>query len=799
MINMIRNIFGQREEQDRTTVLVIGGMHCAACVSRVDKALRSRDGVETAGVNLLTRLATVRHTHQVQPQGLIEAVAAVGYQATLACPSGNSHTRVAFGDTMEVIASRKSRFVIGAILTILILIIDQTAISKKLFFLFILATPVQLTVGWDYYRGFFHALKKWSFNLDSLVVLGSTAAYLQGTLCLLSDVSGDSELMKDPQFHTAAMILTIVSLGKWLEARARESTSQLWCSLVEMAPKNACVLRDGREQIIPAGVVAVGDIVVVRSGEKIPVDGEVVDGITEVNEALLTGENRLVPKVKGDRVIVASINGSGLIRVRAVGVGPNSTLGQIAFLVTKAHERKARVEQMADRVSAILVPVTVVIALLAFVVWYFGPVALQSLVAHGGLERLRDSWLNFLFLEPTVSNALRPAIAVLVVACPCALGLATPTAIIVATGLGARRGILIKGGEALEAAARITDVVFDKTGTLTDGSFRAQEVLLAPGVDREELLALAGSLEACSEHALAKGVVKEAKKSTLQLRKVDNFEPLPGRGLKGSVSKRSYLLGSRSLIMERGYKLKGDFGQRVDTAEAAGLTLIFLAEEGSNLIGAIAMMDRIKETTATAITELQAQGINVHLLSGDNPAAAQAVGRHCGIKDKHIHALLRSEEKVDFIRQLRGKGRCVAAVGDGVNDAPTLAAADVGFALGSGANIAIESGEIVLVSPDTRGVSRAIQLSRATSRIIHWNLVWAFGFNLIMIPMAFFDRLNPALGVTTMAISSFLVVLNSLRLIYARLDNITLPPTIAEKVAAVVKNISRRLLTLLKK
>ena len=788
----------RREREDRTTVLVIGGMHCAACVSRVEKALRSREGVETAGVNLLTRLATVRHASAIRPSELVAAVAAVGYQATLASPSPDAHARLSFGDTMDAIASRKSRFISGAGFTLLLLLVNQFYTANdvsKVLLLFLLATPVQITVGWDYYRGCIHALKRWSLNLDSLVVLGSSAAYLQGFLCFIGQVSGDRDLMGEPpQFHVAAVILTVVSLGKWLEARARESTSQLWSSLVEMTPREACVLRDGREQVIPAGVVAVGDIVLVRPGEKIPVDGEVVDGNTEVNEALITGESRPVPKVKGDRVITASVNGSGFIRVRALGVGADSTIAQIARMVSDAQERKVRFEQMADRASAMIVPGMLAIAAAAFVCWYFGPVAVQGLISRGWVSRgwfESSGWLSFLLREAAVSTALRPTIAVLALACPCAVGLATPAAVIVATGLGARRGILIKGGEALEAAARITDVVFDKTGTLTDGSFAAQEVFTAPGMEREELLTLAGSLEACSEHALAKGVVKEAKKSTLQLRKVDDFEPLPGRGLKGAVGKKNYLLGSRRLLEERGLRLSGEFARRVDAAEGAGCTLIFLAEESrssasvdrekqSTVVGAIAMVDRVKESAAPSIAELRAQGMRVHLLSGDNPRAAQAVGRRCGLEDDEVHALMRPEDKVDFARQLRSQGRRVAIVGDGINDAPALAAADVGFALGRGTDMAVESGQIVIVSSDVRGVARAIRLAREASRIIRLNLICAFAFNPIVIPMAFLSLRDPVVvagfsapvvAAWGMVISSVFVVANSLRLTYTRLDD----------------------------
>lgn len=791
---------GRLEREDRTTVLVVGGMHCAACVHRVEKALRSREGVETAGVNLLTRLATVRHAFTVSPHELVQAVADVGYQATLASPGPDAHHGLSFGDTMEAIASRRSRFVAGAAFTVLILLINQLWAANdvtKVLFLFLLATPVQITVGWDYYRGCIHALRRWSLNLDSLVVLGSTAAYLQGVLCFLGHVSNDSDLMADtPQFHVAAVILTVVSLGKWLEARARESTSQLWGSLVEMTPREACVLRDGREQVIPAGVVAVGDIVLVRPGDKIPVDGEVVDGNTEVNESFITGENRPVPKVKGDRVIAASVNGSGLIRVRAMGVGADSTIAHLARLVSDAQERKAQVGQMADRASAILVPASVAIAAAAFVCWYCGPVAVQGLISRGWVARTwleGSGWFSFLLLQASFWTALRPAIAVLTVACPCAVGLATPAAVIVATGLGARRGILIKGGEALEAAARITDVVFDKTGTLTDGSFAAQDVITAPGMDREELLALAGSLEACSEHALARGVVKEAKKTTMQLRKVDNFEPLPGRGLRGTVGRKGYLLGSRFLLTERRLELQGELAARVDAAEAAGCTLVFLAEEPppapaaeggkeGRVLGAIALTDRDKESAAPAIAELRAQGLRVHLLSGDNPRAAQAVGRRCGLRDEEIHALMRPEDKVDFTRQLRSEGRCVATLGDGISDAPALAAADVGFAIGRGTDVAVESGQIVLVSSDVRGVARTVRLARQASRIIRWNLICAFAFNPLMIPLAFVNRPDPALAAWGMVISSVFVVANSLRLVHVRLDEMSLaagPPPAA--------------------
>ena len=799
-LGTVTKFMGGRECEERTSILVLGGMHSAACVGRVEQALRAVPGVETAGVNLLTRLATVRHSNTVDSHDLLAAVDALGYHASLASPTPGVRSGVTLGESIDVIASRKSRFVAGALLTLLILLVDQGWSSTNLYklaILFSLATPVQIIVGWDYYRGFFRALRNCTFTMDSLVVLGSTAAYVQGFLCFFAEVSSDHEFMTNPQFHTAAIILTVVSLGKWLEARARESTSLLWGNLDELAPKEACVVRDGREQIVPAGVVAIGDIVIVRPGDKIPVDGEIVDGQTEVNEAPITGEAKPVTKVKGDRVIVASVNGSGFIRIRAIGVGANTTLAQIARMVTDAQDRKARIEQMADKVCSVLVPLTVAIAMFAFVGWYFGPVTVKGLYNRGLLphwfqEYRFGGWLSFLFRESSLSLALRPAIAVLVVACPCALGLATPTAVLVATGLGARRGLLFKGGEAIEAAACITDVVFDKTGVLTDGSFKAQEVLTAPGVERDELLTIAGSLEACSEHALARGVIREVKKGSLQLRKVERFEALPGRGLRGTVQHKSYLLGSRALISERGFDLAGPLAQRADAAESGGATLIFLAEEGlpsapsptrekrseegGKLLGAIALTDRVKSSAHEAIAQLHEQGIATHLLSGDNAAAALAVGKRSGLAEVSIHPLMTPQDKVEFTRKLKEQGRYVAIVVDGVSGAPALAAADVGFALGTGVDISVESGQIVLVSPDVRGVGRSIKLARAASRTIRWNLIWVFAFHIIMIPMAFFNRLEPTLAVSFMAFSSVLVVLNSLRLIYKNTDTPPPPP-----------------------
>lgn len=760
--------------KESITILVIGGMQSAACVTRIEKALRSVSGVETVGINLLTRLVTVRHDPSTRPEELTAAVTEVGYECSLAARSSDPSAVQPPVDSAEVMASRCSRFVAGAILTSILLIVDQLGGDSKnrMLWLFLLATPVQITVGWEYYAGFLRALRVWRFNTDSLVVIASTAAYLQGVLAFVGQVANDPDLDKwPPLFSASAIILTVVALGRWLEARARVSTRKLWGSLDEMMPREARVVRDGREQIIPAGVVALGDQVVVKPGEKIPVDGVIMEGASEVNEALISGEGRPVPKVKGDKVLVASVNGTGVLRVRATGVGDRTSLAQIARLVSDAQTAKAPVQQIADRISAVFVPVILLLAAASFSVWYLGPIIAQRFMTSWVAQLDATSWMAFLRESPAVSTALLPTIALLVVACPVALGLATPMVVLVATGLGARYGLLFKGGQAIEAAGRITDVVFDKTGVLTDGVFGAKEIVPAEGVSTEELLNLAGSLEACSEHALAKGVLQEVKKSTLLLRRVENFEKLPGRGLRGRIGGRTYVLGSQALLKERGVKVEGLLVKRVEELEASGATLIFLAEERSRLLGVLALTDHVKETAAAAIAELRAQNRRLHLLSGDNTAAAAAVGTACGLKTDEVHGRMTTEEKIDFASELREKGRRrVAMVGDGITDAPAMAAADVGIALGVGTDLAVEQGAIVLVSGDPRGVARTLRLAREALTLIRINLAVAFSFHIGMIPLAVFNKLPIWLAATAMVATSVLVVLNSVRLSYFRMD-----------------------------
>lgn len=761
--------FGSRE---RTTVLVVGGMHSAACVTRIERALCGIGGVRSVGVNLLTRMATVRHTAALRPADLVEAIAAVGYQAAVAAPPTDSRARRRRGDAWETIASRRARFIAGAILTAALFFVQYLDLNEraKVLCLFLLATPVQLTVGWEFYVGFWRALRRAAFNMDTLVVLGSGAAYLQGVAAFVGKVLRDPVLGGwTPRFDAAALILTVLSFGRWLESRARESTNRLWGSLLEVIPRYARVLRDGREQTIPAGVVAPGDVVLVRPGETIPVDGEVIEGAGEVNESLMTGEDRPVPKVRGDHVLTACVNGVTPLRLRATGVGENSSPARIARLVEAARARKAPLELTADRAASFLVPLTLAVAAATFAAWYFGPMAvregwLPERWTSSGL--LATTYFEFLRQAPDFLRALVPTVAVLVVSCPYALGLAAPLATVVAAGVAARRGLLIRDGAALEAAAGATDVVFGKEGTLAGGTGALREVLTADETEPENVLGPAAALEACVARGARRVLISTARKLTGRSEKARDFSALPGRGLRGVVHGRPYLLGTRGLLRERGFELSGKLAEKTAAAAEAGLQVLVLADEERGPVGALAFEIELKPEAAQAVEELRALGLDVHLISGEGRPTARAVGTGCGISEEAIQADLGPEEKIDFLRQMRERKRRPLVVGDGIDDAPALAAADVGLVLGAGADLVAGAGDIVLVSDNPRGAARLVRLARETRRTIRWNLLWAFAFNTLMIPAAACNRLELWYAVVAAACSSILVVLNSLQLTY---------------------------------
>ncbi|MEI6232154.1 MAG: cation-translocating P-type ATPase [Planctomycetota bacterium] len=760
------------EPVERTSVLVVGGLDNADAVRRAENALRAIPGVESASVNMLTRLSTVRHSTAVAPSALADAVNAVGLHATLAKVDVDGGSESCLGETLDLIASRKVRFYAGAVLTVLLFVVNSVNAntSWKLMLLFLLATPAQIAVGWEYYIEFFKSIRRWRFNLDSLVVVATTAAYAQGVLCFLGQSTGDPDLSRwSPQFHSAALILTVVSLGKWLESLARDSADDLWGGIEALLPREACVLRDGREMIIPAGAVAVGDIVLVAPGERVPVDGEVLEGCTHIDESPLTGDIRPVSKVIGDRVVVASLNGSGFLRVRAMGVGPHSTLAHISMLVERARIKKGRSEVMADRIAAALVPFTMLLSMAAFAFWYCGPLLMAWISNKGwisitSLDGIKESAFAFLLQTPSVSSALRPAIAVLVAACPCALAMATPLTVLIATRLAARRGILIKGGGALEAAARATDVVFDQSGTMTCGVFRVRDVLAAPDINKESVLALAAALGGRTRQDSAKCIEREARRRGIAVPIAENCEMLAGGGVGGFFGETEFRLFPRSIVTGSGVSVHPSLAARAAEAESEGAAVMFLCRTNGDAIGAIALEERIKEGAAEAVAILRAEGTSVHLISGESLAQTRTVGKACGLREPEIHALATSEDKAEFARGLREAGRSVAVIGDGASDAPALAAADVGIALGAGAEAAVDSAQIVLVSGDVRGVPAVLKAARVAERIIRQNVWIALSFTAIMLPTAFFGILSAATGAALMAGSSIIVMLNSLRL-----------------------------------
>jgi Cu+-exporting ATPase len=633
--------------------------------------------------------------------------------------------------------------------------------------LFLIATPIQFTVGWEFYASALRLLWRRTFNLDSLIVVGTTAAYLQGVLVWLGTVN-DPRFTSLPLFSAAAVVLTVVSFGKWLEVRTRESTVRRWGSLAEMMPTEARVWRDGREQVIPAGMVALEDLVVVKPREPIPVDGVVVEGMSEVSEALLTGAGRPVPKVRGDSVLIASLNGSGELRVRATGVGDQTSLARIGQLVADSQTRKPASQRVADRLASVLVPVVLLLALATFAVWYLGPLAARQFPEWA--KWLGGMGLKFLLRDPELPQALSTAIAVLIVACPFSLGLVTPTVVALATGLGARRGLLFRDAEALEAAARLTDVVFDKRTVFTQDIYRLETVATAPELNEDQVLALSGSLELCSEHGIAKGIVQSARDKTVVFRKVDDFALLPGRGLRGRIAGETYLLGSRAWMAERKLEPKDELKRKVAEAEDAGRTVIFLAQEDRRLLGALVVADEVPETAGEAVKELRELGVRVRLLSGDNPRAALAVGRAAGLENEEVHGWMSTEEKIGLMAKLRAEGRRVALVGEGVEEAPIMAAADVGITLGAGTELTAEASAVILVGCNPRSVAKVVRLARAAQRLIRWNLLWAFLFNLIMIPLAMLNQLRVETAVRAVFFGSVFVVINSLRMKVARVE-----------------------------
>lgn len=714
-------------------VLDISGMTCASCAGRVEKALRKVDGVLDVSVNLANDSTRIKVGSGTTVSSLIDAVDAAGYGAAL--PRKESHTK-----SIQQTPSRDWLPVFFSALLATPLVLPMLLQPLGVHFIlpgwlqWALATPVQFWLGARFYRAGWHAVKAGTGNMDLLVALGTSAAYGLSIYLLLSAAPGD---MPHLYFEASVVVITLILLGKWLEVRAKKQTASAIRALQKLQPESARVRRNGVDTDVAIDAVRVGDLIVVRPGERIAVDGTVIDGSSHVDESLITGESLPVAKQINSKVPGASINADGLLLVRTDAIGAESTLSRIIRMVENAQSEKAPIQRLVDRVSAIFVPVVLVIALITFIGW----------------------WLAGAEIEIAIINA----VTVLVIACPCALGLATPTAIMAGTGVAAQYGILIKDAEALEIAHSVTTVVFDKTGTLTQGKPQVIEMLAAPGVSSDVLLQLAASIQTGSEHPLAHAVVERAREQNIAVLPTSNVKALPGRGLSATVDGRELQLGSSRLMQELGLDF-GTLATRATALENNGRTISWIAASGSpnQLLGLIAFGDQIKDSAPRAIARLHKLGIATVLLSGDNQGSANAVGAALGIE--HVIAQVLPADKTAKIAALQNENQIVAMVGDGINDAPALAAANVGIAMSTGTDVAMHAAGITLMRGDPALVADAIDISRRTYYKIRQNLFWAFIYNLVGIPLAAFGLLNPMFAGAAMAFSSVSVISNALLL-----------------------------------
>ncbi len=745
------------EEVKNKVTIPIEGMTCAACANRIEKALSKAEGILHASVNFATEKATVEYDPQkIRLSAIRQIIEKAGYKAL------NIEKKAAVDEDKlrkeKEIRTLWRKFIVAVIFTAPLLYLAMVPMISWLPFsipeflepmhypLSYALTQIALVIpviiaGYRFYTVGFKALIQRSPNMDSLIAIGTTAAVVYSLYSTYQIADGKPHAVEGLYFETAGVIITLILLGKSLEAVSKGKTSEAIKKLMGLAPKTAIVIQDGKEVEIPIDEVEIGDIILVKPGEKIPVDGEVIDGHTAIDESMLTGESIPVDKKAGDKVYAASINTNGMIRFRATKVGNDTALAQIIKLVEDAQSSKAPIAKMADIVSGYFVPIVVAIAVLAFAGWLIGG---QSLVF-----------------------ALTIFISVLVIACPCALGLATPTAIMVGTGKGAEYGILFKGGEALEITHRINTIVFDKTGTITEGKPEVTDIIPAAGMTRQRLLQIAASGEKGSEHPLGQAIVRGAERENLELLQVEKFEAIPGQGIEVTIEGMNMLIGNRKLMDERGISL-GELSSQSDRLADEGKTPMYVAVN-NEISGIIAVADVVKESSAKAIKKLQSMGIEVAMITGDNRKTAEAIAKQVGIS--RVLAEVLPQDKSNEVKKLQAEGKKVAMVGDGINDAPALAQADIGIAIGSGTDVAMESADIVLMKSDLMDVPTAIHLSKSTIHNIKENLFWAFGYNVAGIPIAagvlhLFGGplLNPIFAAAAMSLSSVSVVTNALRL-----------------------------------
>jgi Cu+-exporting ATPase len=834
-----------KKPQNETLTIGVGGMTCASCVSRVERALKKVPGVGNATVNLATEKATVSYDCEITPvDTLMNAIEGAGYDAmrestvldvlsepfdaealraamqavqgvtevdvstearrvSVSFPAGAVDARQlrsaaeAAGievkerapeshEGAEEASRREQRLLVykwatagiaGALLMIagMSFVLEQIeqviSVQTLLVLMFVVALPIQIWAGSQFYAATWKTARHGGADMNTLIALGTTAAFVYSSVATFfpswfeaAHRAHDHALGDRPPvyFETAMIILALILFGRWLEARAKGSTSAAITRLMSLGARTARVVRDGREADIPVDEVLPGDVVVVRPGEKVPVDGVVVEGHSAVDESMLTGESLPVEKTAGDPVYGATLNRMGSFHLRATRVGRETALAQIIRLVEEAQGSKAPIQRLADYVASIFVPAVMVVAAAAFVVWLFaGP-------------------------EGAVIYATLAAVAVLIIACPCALGLATPTAIMVGTGRGAEMGVLIRSGEALETAHKLTTVILDKTGTITEGKPRVTDIVTA-GYGEMALLRLAAAAERGSEHALGEAIVRESQARELDLPDVSDFEAFAGKGVRAIVEGHGVVIGTLPFMREHNIGL-GVLAEGGAALQSHAKTVVYIAIDGK-AAGAIAIADTLKEGAAQAVYGLKSQGIEVVLLTGDNEATAKAIAEEVGID--HVIAEVLPDQKAAHVRALQAQGKVVAMVGDGINDAPALAQADIGIAIGTGADVAMEAADVTLMSGDPRGIATAIALSKATMRTIRQNLFWAFAYNVALIPVAAgvlyvlfqdggvpeglrwvlgeYGFLNPMLAGAAMAISSVTVMGNSLRLRRARL------------------------------
>src|SRR3989344_2351128 len=728
----------------------IRGMHCASCVRVTERALKKVPGVREAVVNLATEKATVTYDPLLcEPENLADAISKTGYVM---------ETQVINEDIEQEEKRKELNILKGRVvfsLTVGALIfwasfpgIMETApsILRNFYVQLLLATPVQFWAALPFYKATIPALKNRLANMDTLVALGTTAAYVYSVfVTFFPDVVRKTGMEPVPYFDVGVVVIALILLGRYIEARAKAGTSQAIKKLIGLAAKTARVVRNGKETDVPIEEVRIGDTLRVRPGEKIPVDGKIISGESSVDESMVTGESIPVDKAVGDTVIGATINKSGTFTYKAMKVGSETMLAQIIKLVEEAQGSKAPIQRLADLISSYFVPIVIMLAFATFAVWYiFGP-------------------------QPATLFAILNTVAVLIIACPCAMGLATPTAIMVGTGIGAEHGILIKDAESLEIAHKVDTVIFDKTGTLTKGKPEVTNVisLESKTYPRQIVLQLAASVEKVSEHSLAEAVVKKGEAEKIRLEEVVKFQAIAGHGVEGIIGKKRVIFGNRRLIEKEKISYIEALEQ-IEQLESEGKTVMLLGIDGK-LAGLIAVADTLKDTASEGVRALQELGIEVVMITGDNKATANAIAGQVGIK--RILAEVLPDQKESEVRKIQAEGKRVAMVGDGINDAPALAASDVGIAMGSGTDVAIEAADITLINKDLRTVVQAINLSKKTMRTIRLNLFWAFGYNIVLIPVAmgilypFFGLLlSPILASVAMASSSISVVGNSLLL-----------------------------------